>query len=355
MVETSSFRLPFCTFSVRQLAAALLLLSTPLGIAYEYKAVQINDSPGIIHLGRMAISESGTIAGSYDISMTTMRGFILADGDLSYFDNPIIGNNFWVMGVNDSRQVLLYSHQQLRAEVMHDGSEQEIWYRSGYSIEAWAINNSGVVAGTATVGFSLGFMWQNGTFTLLNDPQGPNFWPRAIDENNALGGYKQYYYGQSPGAARWVNGVLEELRPGSSYVFGMNNVGSYVGGGEGAFYWRNYQMIDIPTIPGQGYSYALDVNDSDVVVGISYGSPDVAFRWTPGGYAERLIDLIDPSDGWTSLERAYSINNRGQIVGWGYRNGLRRPFLLNPVPEPVSGVVLGASVVALIARRKRRP
>jgi probable HAF family extracellular repeat protein len=42
-----------------------------------------------------------------------------------------------------------------------------------------------------------------------------------------------------------------------------------------------------------------------------------------------LNSLIRPHSGW-SLEEARAINQRGQIVGLGERNGHNRAFLLTP-------------------------
>jgi probable HAF family extracellular repeat protein len=73
-----------------------------------------------------------------------------------------------------------------------------------------------------------------------------------------------------------------------------------------------------------------------------------------------LNALIDPSSGWT-LQEARSINDSGQIAGFGYHKNQGRPggtihaFLLTPVPEPTTLVLLGISFcsIVLYARRKR--
>ena len=44
-----------------------------------------------------------------------------------------------------------------------------------------------------------------------------------------------------------------------------------------------------------------------------------------------LNTLIDPKSGWV-LEVATAINNSGQIVGFGYINGMERGFLLSQAP-----------------------
>jgi probable HAF family extracellular repeat protein len=58
-----------------------------------------------------------------------------------------------------------------------------------------------------------------------------------------------------------------------------------------------------------------------------------------GGVMTDLNNLISPSIGWV-LNRADAINDSGQIVGTGYINGRSRAFLLTPVPEPGTMLLL---------------
>ena len=68
------------------------------------------------------------------------------------------------------------------------------------------------------------------------------------------------------------------------------------------------------------FSYATDINNADVVIGAyadAYQQPTTPFVYTEQAGRQRLIDLIENRDGWTSLESATHINDRGQIVGIG--------------------------------------
>jgi hypothetical protein len=57
--------------------------------------------------------------------------------------------------------------------------------------------------------------------------------------------------------------------------------------------------------------------------------------------------------GWSNI-RVAAINDLGQIAGTGNHNGIRRPFLLSPVPEPETYVMMltGLCVLGFIHRRR---
>jgi probable HAF family extracellular repeat protein len=69
-----------------------------------------------------------------------------------------------------------------------------------------------------------------------------------------------------------------------------------------------------------------------------------------------LNSLIDSASGWT-LENAEAINNSGEIVGYGSNtNSGCEAFLLTPVPEPTSLVLIGAAAFSLfrfVLRRRK--
>ncbi len=113
---------------------------------------------------------------------------------------------------------------------------------------------------------------------------------------------------------------------------------------------------------GGDNSYGLGVNDAGKVVGSSYTASNTdlnAFLWN-GTTMINLNDVSDVTAGWV-LSEARSINSLGQIVGYGYLNGVKTAFLLTPkalpvVPEPATLVMLASAGLPLgvAALRRRR-
>jgi len=64
-----------------------------------------------------------------------------------------------------------------------------------------------------------------------------------------------------------------------------------------------------------------------------------------------LNDVIEAGSAW-KLEHAYDINDRGQIVGAGYHDGVYRAFRLDPVPEPSGLLALGLLGSTVLLRRR---
>jgi probable HAF family extracellular repeat protein len=89
-------------------------------------------------------------------------------------------------------------------------------------------------------------------------------------------------------------------------------------------------MKDLGTLGGPG-SFANAINNSGEITGwsTSAGAAMHAFLYRRG----TMIDLNDVTPkglGWT-LEYGAAINDRGQIAGFGFVNGLPHAFLLTPI------------------------
>jgi probable HAF family extracellular repeat protein len=190
----------------------------------------------------------------------------------------------------------------------------------------------------------------------------------------------------TPTAPNGTTGSMINLGalPGGSFSEGdgINSFGQVVGlssspDGQRAFLWTPTtpngtagSMINLGDLPGGiDASRARAINSQGDVVGLSHSIGQRAFLWKPltsNGTTGAMLDLntlMEPLSGagWL-LNQANSINDRGQIVGNGVFDadgpggaaGVRRAFLLTPIPEPSTAVLIAIGTMALIARRRIR-
>jgi hypothetical protein len=87
------------------------------------------------------------------------------------------------------------------------------------------------------------------------------------------------------------------------------------------------------------YSDATDINGQGQAVGMMYteahGFTGTGFYWDKSSGMHNLNDLVATTDPWAGrllIEGARSINHAGQIAVNGKADGVRRVFLLTPVP-----------------------
>jgi len=107
---------------------------------------------------------------------------------------------------------------------------------------------------------------------------------------------------------------------------------------------------------GQGYSYAEAINDAGWSVGISdtasgvcnpFGEEGCSYEavlWSPSGKATNLGAILGSA--WTDTF-AVGLNGRGDIIGYGDYHGGRYGFLLAPVPEPSTWMMMLAGFAGL--------
>jgi len=113
-----------------------------------------------------------------------------------------------------------------------------------------------------------------------------------------------------------------------------------------------YNVTDLGTLGGS-YSIASGLNDNGQVVGLfdTGGGLFHALLYSGGGMVD-LNTLIPANSGWT-LTDATAINNNGEIVGEGTNpSGQTDAFLLTPVPEPATCVLLALGSVIFLLRRR---
>jgi probable HAF family extracellular repeat protein len=123
-----------------------------------------------------------------------------------------------------------------------------------------------------------------------------------------------------------------------------------------AVLWRRRKAVDLGTVPGDGCSWAWDLNARDQVVGISLPFPcdfsvAHAFLWEHGEMVD-LNTLVSPPSDFT-LVYATGINEAGEIVGNGVPAGvspadwetLGHAFVLVPIHDEANDTSASAAPV----------
>jgi probable HAF family extracellular repeat protein len=282
----------------------------------------------------------------------------------------------------------------------------------GNNSSARTINASGVISGTAeTPASGYNLYTYNGSMTDLGDIGGNFIEARGINSAGDIAAYG-FNSGGIYHAAYWDGSTLQDLgtTPGGTQGFGLsiNDAGILVGDGadsggvvrawtydtntagpitllqdlggftsarhisdsglivgqantasgiSNAAYWSNGVLVNLGRLDGVStYTRSNASNFTGTIVGEATVS-GVSEAWVYfGGALINLETMLDSSGTGWQLNSAYSINDSGQIVGWGTFGGQTRAFLLNPVPEPSSLALLAAAstVMGLVAARKIR-
>lgn len=110
---------------------------------------------------------------------------------------------------------------------------------------------------------------------------------------------------------------------------------------------------------GGDFTDVMGLNELGQVVGQSQTEDGIYHAFFTGANGQGMTDLESLQDimnaGWSDI-RVADINDFGQIAGTGTHNGLRRPFLLTPVPEPETYAMMlaGLSILGFMRRRQTK-
>lgn len=223
--------------------------------------------------------------------------------------------------INDVGTIVGYANGSAGGAVRWntDGTITELPLLPGSSGgQAVAINNVGTIVGFNNVNNILhAVRWtQDGTVTDLGGLGGSFSDAIDVNERGAVAGQSQAADGTSH-AVRWSpRGVIADLSPGEGRAAAINDRGVVVGtSGFDPVRWTGTTMTVLPVLPGDFQGFAIDVNRTGVVAGIS-GDPFGVSRgvvWDGAGVATELAPL---SGGETTSVN--DINDRGAIVGNAY-------------------------------------
>jgi len=312
-----------------------------------------------------------------------------------------LGTNSVAQAINNPGAVVGYRNHGSGASAFLYQSNQiyEIAALGTNANFALSINDGGRVTGySQTDNGYRAFYFDGNTTTSLGDWGGTNSYGISINASNlivgfcettngavavyfdglpwgigSLGGTTTYPFGINVsnvivGAATTTNGDIHAFqfdRTGmvdlnsliSSNGFTLTTASAINGNGviagwgttndaEQAFTLSSSNLLIIPFLAGATNSRANAINSQGDVTGfIGSTNSKSAFLWRNG----TIYDLnlaIDSSSGWV-LHEAMGINDAGQIVGWGNKQGEVHAFLLTPnqppsvsITSPTNGTVI---------------
>ena len=80
----------------------------------------------------------------------------------------------------------------------------------------------------------------------------------------------------------------------------------------------------------------------------------MGYLWVEGVGMIDLNECLDIHSDDLEIIAAVDINNHGQIVGWGINpdTGWKHAYLLNPIPEPATILLLAFGGMTLLRKRR---
>ena len=311
----------------------------------------------------------GQVVGSAITATGAEHAFLYRNGVMTDLGVLNHGDTFSrAYGINDSGVVV---GQSLGATsdpfIYADGHMSFVGSLGGNYGSADAINNAGQIVGISADanGVTHAFRSTGGTMLDLGVLSAAQNYSTAHGINSAgdVTGYSQTD-AVNYDAFLYRAGSLQDL--GNAYAnsrgFSINDAGYIAGdsiinaaGDQHAFVWHNGVMTDLGTA-GAASSVGGAINNLNEVVGTliydpSDGTKNSGFLYSNGVMVD-VNTLLPANSGWV-LRDAQDVNDIGQIVGFGVIDGQQHAYLLSPVPEPDSWILLGCGVLLLAFYRGR--
>lgn len=259
------------------------------------------------------ISDSGFVIGRANNAAGNNRAFVTILNssmfDISSLDARLGGSFSAALGVNSLGQVVGYFH----SADAHMASRNRVFLYSNHQI-----TDLGTFGGA------------DGIVTAIND-SGQMVGSYGTEPEADYAARTAFIY--SGGKATNLGTLGGKVTAAAE----LNNVGQVAGysqtarGEYHAFIYSAGALTDLGVLPGGTQSFAYAINNSGQVVGASDSVVSTlhAFLYSAGRMRD-LNALIPANSGWV-LTEARDINNLGQIVGTGIKDGQQRAFLLTSV------------------------
>ena len=339
----------------------MFLLSKPVEAQCSYTVQEISAPCSFGNITTLGLSDLGHVAGDYGCISFDDRPFLWSNGSLSAIPLPQTMPDGRALAVNTDPITVGWMSPTSSGAMFAFQFDGKTLINLGVlpghdSSEAIAISNS---KPPRIVGYSMNSVtgpltavfWESGTLTPLTLPIGPNAQAFDVNDNLQIVGWMGTSQANSHGFL-WDDGNAKDLGipsggttstaqaiNNSSVICGNYRIPNPKGGPVVARGWvlKNGEYTDIGVLPGYLRSFAVDINDEDIVVGTCNGDgpgetqTSPAFIWQDG-VATPLEYLIPTELGYVLLDTR-GINNAGQIiVDAENMNGDVVGLLLTPTP-----------------------
>jgi probable HAF family extracellular repeat protein len=342
------------------LAGSLVLAAGDTLAQRYYTAAQLPTSATAINnIGQAAVTAA--IKPPYFSAFLWSRGTLTNLGSLGNAGSRAYGINDLGQVVGDSDTGPLSESSPAHTFRYSTGKMADLGTLGGRYSTAIAINQRGDVAGTSATasGQEHAFRYAGGRMTDLGTLDGRR--STAMDINAA-----GQVVGESRGHAFLYDGVMRDLGAplGYSLARAINDAGQVVGvsgtsvfdvdyNGH-AFLYSDGKMQDLGTL-GERFSSAFDINNHGEIVGwtdVTGHDGRLAFFYADGQM--RTLDSMVLGAPTISFGMAFAINDAGQILASGLDTRAQAwgSYLLTPVPEPDTWLMLGCGAVVLLCRQR---
>jgi|GEM_PF-2003658 len=350
--------------------------------AYDYQPTEIAPAAGYERSRALGINNAGEVVGRfYNFNAGTdeavdRQAFIWDRTRGARLLSTLSGeSSAWGINNNGLVSGYAYTSEGNQHAVLWISSENSIMDigtltntttgSSGPTSTAYDLNDLGQLAGNADIPNDAGtftpfhaFLYDQtsgiqdlGTFT-TSSPEWQNGYSIAYSINNngeAVGIAHDSSWAFLPFVYDGINGMQQLPRDPAYtepddewYAVAINDDG-LIGGHVIAatnqslpFYWPNKSSAPVKITMPAGFPYGeiYGINAQGEMVGIMWdsdqtGATEHAFIFDTTNGVRDLNALIDPSSGWV-LNFARDINDKGQVVGYGEKNGLKRGFFMDP-------------------------
>lgn len=314
----------------------------------------VSDATAINNLGEVTGSSTGPIQPCAFGTCYTLKTFFWRNNQTQVVPSPDPTDlTVSPLDMNDSQEIVGFSiadfvpNAYFKAFSSKNGVTTKLPHLNSTPTKpgsiAMGINNLGKIVGMSADSLKnmQPVIWANGAVQSLGTLPGDNTGSAlSINNSNVAVGWSGN--GTTTRAVKWdQNGNIVDISDPqmiNSVATGINDNGMIMG--EAYFVGAPTQRRAIMWDSNGQYVYltkdaageTMDINNHGQIVGTvaTTSGKYTAYIWE-NGKSHDLNYLIPANSGWY-LSRAASINDRGQIAGFGFYNGTNRAFVLTPKP-----------------------